>query len=63
MKENIKNRLQNYGLWVALVAFIALLLDLTPDHLKMIDYFLAILVAAGLVNDPATDNHGFGDDE
>lgn len=62
MKKNIKNRLQNYGLWIAFISFLALLLDLTPEHLQIIEYFLMVLVAAGIVNDPATDNHGYGDD-
>lgn len=61
--KNIKKRLKNYGLWVALVAFLAILLDITPENLAIIDKALGVLVALGIFSNPTTNTSGFGDDK
>lgn len=66
---NIKLRLRNYGLWIAVIAFIPMVMEsfglkvLPTNYNEVMKAFLGILVLLGLVNDPTTDNQGFGDDK
>jgi uncharacterized membrane protein len=63
-----KKRLRNYGLWVAVAAFIPMLLesfglDVLPENYnQLIKSFLGILVLLGIINNPTTENKGFKDD-
>ncbi|MCT8977631.1 holin [Clostridium sp. CX1] len=62
------NRFRNYGLWLSIAAFIPMLLkafgkDILPDNYdELINAFLSILVIAGILNNPQTNNRGFLDD-
>ncbi len=66
-------RFRNYGLWVAIFAFIPLVVDalgtydinvvLPGNYGKLVQAFLAILVLAGVLNNPTTENKGFFDDK
>ncbi len=66
------NRVRNYGLWVAIFAFIPLLVEalgdysifvlLPSNYSQIIAALLGILVIAGLLNDPNTDNHWYKDE-
>ena len=53
------NRLKNYALWVAIAAFILLVLqtvgiDVVPDkYNELVNSFLTILVLAGIINNPS----------
>ena len=68
----MKNRLQNYGLWAAILAFIPLVFDALGDYSiflilpgnyeKLAVALLGILVLAGIINDPNTNNHGYKDE-
>ena len=59
-------RFENYGLWVAIFAFIPLLLqgfgvDILPaNYESIINAFLGILVLAGILNNPSSGT-GFQD--
>ena len=67
------NRLKNYGMWIAIVALIPLMVDalstyeifilLPANYEKLCLAILGILVLAGIINDPSTENHGFADDK
>ncbi|ONI47843.1 hypothetical protein AN644_03690 [Candidatus Epulonipiscium fishelsonii] len=62
------SRFKNYGLWVSIFAFIPLFLqaigiEVIPEYPKLVDAFLAILVAMGLINNPTTSNKWYGDDK
>lgn len=62
------NRWKNYGLWSSILALIPLLLsacgiDLVGEYQEIINAFLAILVTAGIINNPTTTSHGFDDDD
>jgi uncharacterized membrane protein len=63
-----KKRLKNYGLWVAVAAFIPMLLeafglDVLPENYnQIVKSFLGILVLLGIINNPTTENPGFKDD-
>jgi uncharacterized membrane protein len=63
-----KKRLRNYGLWVAVAAFIPMLLeafglDVLPENYnQIVKSFLGILVLLGIINNPTTENPGFKDD-
>ncbi len=63
-----KKRLRNYGLWVAVAAFIPMLLeafglDVLPENYnQIVKSFLGILVLLGIINNPTTENKGFKDD-
>ena len=66
-------RFKNYGLWVAIFAFIPLLVDalgtydigivLPGNYGKLVQAFLGILVLAGILNNLTTENNGFLDDK
>jgi len=69
---NIKNRLKNYALYVSAIAFIPLLVEALGDYDiivklpgnydKLAYAILGILVLLGIINNPDTKKHGFGDD-
>jgi uncharacterized membrane protein len=66
-------RLKNYGLWVAVFALIPIIADslkvyninviLPGNYDKLVVGVLGILVLAGIVSNPSTENKGFGDDK
>ena len=62
-------RLKNYGLWVSIFALIPMVLEgfgieILPDNYQaIVTGVLGILVAAGILNDPTTENRGFLDDK
>jgi len=64
----MKARLKNYGLWisVASLAFMVIQnsgLQITPEQWNSyVNAILTVLVLAGIINNPTTDNKGFGDD-
>lgn len=66
---NIKIRLQNYGLWVAIAAFIALALEVAGVKFDLgkfnvvVNSFLGLLVLLGVISNPTTENKGFADDK
>lgn len=70
MKKNSFDwgRLKNYGLWVSVAALIPMILqgfgvDILPDNYEVIvTTILGILVTAGILNNPTTDNKGYLDD-
>jgi len=62
-------RWANKGLWIAIAAFVVLVARelgygaFIPENYQLIiDMLLAILVMMGILNDPNTDDKGFGDD-
>jgi uncharacterized membrane protein len=65
-------RWKNYGLWAAILAFIPLLVDalkvynidviLPGNYDELTKAILGILVLAGILNNPTTQNRGFFDD-
>lgn len=63
------NRFKNYGLWVAIFAFIPMLVEafgikvIPSNYDELVKAFLSILVLAGILNNPVTENKGFGDDK
>lgn len=63
------DRFKNYGLWVSIAAFIPMLLkafgiDVIPDtYDEIVNSFLGILVLAGIISNPQTDNKGYLDDK
>ncbi len=64
----MQNRWRNYGLWSAVLAFIPLLLsafdiNIAGNYQELANGFLAILVLAGIINDPTTFTKGFKDDD
>lgn len=65
-----KERWTNKGLWVSIFAFIALILRQTPfsqyipdNYEVLVEMLLGIMVLAGILNDPNTDNKFYSDDE
>jgi len=67
------NRWKNYGLWAAILAFIPVFLDslktygigvpLPENYDVLVKMILGILVLAGILNNPTTENKGFRDDK
>lgn len=63
------NRFKNYGLWVSIAALIPILYETFggkgfPDNYnQIVNGTLGILVLFGILNNPATENKGFFDDE
>lgn len=59
-------RFKNYGLWVAIFAFIPMLLEafglkvLPQNYSEIVKAFLSILIIAGILNNPV-DGNGFMD--
>lgn len=64
-----KNRLRNYGLWVAVAAFIPLILQafgvelVEEQYNEIVNSLLGILVLLGLISNPDTENRFYMDDE
>lgn len=64
----LKLRTKNYGFWVSLIALVPVVAQITgltslpKDYSAVCNVLLTFLVAAGLVNNPTTDNPGFKDD-
>ncbi|MGL6173444.1 MAG: hypothetical protein ACRC1P_02395 [Cellulosilyticaceae bacterium] len=61
-------RFKNYGLWVSIAALIPLILQafgisIIPDYNQIVNAILSILVMAGILSNPTTDNKWFGDDK
>lgn len=63
------SRFKNYGLWVSIFALVPMILHgfgvkVLPDNYQsIITAVLSILVAAGILNNPTTENKGFLDDK
>jgi uncharacterized membrane protein len=63
-----KNRLRNYGLWTSVASLVYLILRLfgvdvvEAEYKAVVDAIMAVLLAAGIVNNPATENRGYRDD-
>lgn len=63
------SRFKNYGLWVSILALIPMVLqgfgvDILPNNYEaIIMAILSILVTAGVLNNPVTENKGFLDDK
>lgn len=61
-------RLKNYGLWVSIFALAPMVLEgfgvkVLPDNYQaIVTAVLGILVTAGILNNPTTQNKGFLDD-
>ena len=64
----MKNRLKNYGLWVSVASLTFMVLQnagiqVTPESRDLYqNSILGILILLGIINNPTTDNKGFGDD-
>lgn len=62
------SRLKNYGLWVSILALIPLILKqfgiyiIPEEYTQITTAILSILVLAGILNNPTTENKGFLDD-
>ena len=69
MENKITCRLKNYGLWISVAAFIPILLTVfgvdivSEEYNELVNALLGILVAAGLLNNPTTEERGFADDK
>lgn len=61
-------RFRNYGLWVSVAALIPMVgqalgyIHMPDNYNEIVNAILGILVAAGILNNPQTDNKGFLDD-
>lgn len=64
----MKERLKNYGLWLAIIAFIPMLCEgfgisvLPPNYQELSSALLGIFVLLGIVNNPTTENKWYLDD-
>lgn len=64
----IYKRFRNYAFWVSLLSLIPLIcqafqVSILPKNYSVIcNTVLSLLVAAGIVNNPVTDNRGYADD-
>lgn len=61
-------RFKNYGLWVSIAALIPLILQafgvsIIPDYNQIVNAVLSILVMAGILSNPTTNNKWYGDDK
>lgn len=63
------SRFKNYGLWVSIAALVPLVLNATgvkvvpEDYNQIVNAILAILVAAGVISNPATEAKWYLDDK
>lgn len=63
------NRLRNSGLWISVASLSFMLIQefgvqITPEKWELyINSILGILILLGIINNPTTNNRGFGDDE
>ncbi|GGJ68257.1 phi LC3 family holin [Anoxybacillus voinovskiensis] len=66
---NLKKRLRNYGLWISLASFILLVLQTfgvqidAGKYNTIVNAVLTFFVTLGIINDPTTENKGYGDDK
>jgi uncharacterized membrane protein len=66
--DKMKNRLKNYALWISISSFVFMIiqnsgLQITPESWDLyINSILGILILLGIINNPTTNNKGFGDD-
>lgn len=64
----MKNRLKNYGLWISIASLVFMVvqnsgLQITPEQWNAyVNAILTVLVLAGIINNPTTENKGFADD-
>lgn len=63
----MNNRYKNYGLWISVAALIPILLSsfgiqIIPNYELLVNSILGILVLAGILNDPTSENKGYLDD-
>lgn len=64
----IYKRFRNYAFWVSLLSLIPLICQvfqiasLPKNYSVICNTLLSLLVAAGIVNNPVTDNRGYADD-
>ncbi|MGL5379936.1 holin [Clostridium sp.] len=69
MKSFDWSRFQNYGLWVSIIALIPLILNafgvnvVPAEYQTLTNAILAVLVAAGIINNPTTTAKWYGDDK
>lgn len=65
----MNNRYKNIGLWISIFALIPMILQgfglniLPENYSQIVSAFLGVLVLAGILNNPVTDNKGFADDK
>lgn len=69
----MNNRWRNYGLWLAIVALIPMVIQALADYNIMVTLpnnfqtlvkaIFTVLILAGIISDPTTDNKGFKDDK
>lgn len=65
----MNSRFRNLGLWISIFALIPMLceglgIDVLPDNYEeIINAILGILVAAGILSNPNTENKGYLDDK
>jgi len=65
----MNSRYKNIGLWISVFALIPMLLEgfglniLPENYSQIVSAFLGVLVLAGILNNPVTDNKGFTDDK
>lgn len=65
----MKDRLKNYGLWVAVFSLIALICEsyglniLPPNYDEITTAILGICVMLGIVNNPTTESRWYLDDK
>jgi uncharacterized membrane protein len=64
----MNKRFKNYGLWLSVFAFIGMLcqtfniVKLPDNYNELVNALLGILVLAGILNNPTTENKGYTDD-
>ena len=70
--ETKNSRWRNYGLWAAAASLILLILqacgvvtapEQVTQYKEIINAVLGVLVLAGIVSNPTTENKGFSDDK
>ena len=64
----MNRRLRNYGLWISIASLTFMILQesgvqITPEKFDTyVNSILGILILLGIINNPTTENKGFGDD-
>ena len=68
MKIDIKQRIRNYGLWVSFASLVLLVVQAfgvridVGKYNDVVNAILTLLVSFGIINNPTTENKGYGDD-